>query len=188
MQLTQVYVQKSTRTTLPRCSSKVIGSELIQLAMPLISGTVFSSPVAVDDGRVCGRLRLGSGDRLGWHCGRRCCGRLRRWDAGRGGGLRLLWRGCSGNSVRLLRLYCGCLPSAALILSSGEDEGGCEQQCDCRDAYANSLSLWALLLFGLFGLPQLQHIGFEGFVWLDAIVVGKEFLDFISCLEGQEVK
>ena len=46
MQLTQVYVQKSTRTTLPRCSSKVIGSELIQLAMPLISGTVFSLPVA----------------------------------------------------------------------------------------------------------------------------------------------
>ena len=46
MQLTQVYVQKSTRTTLPRWDSKVNGSEFIQLAMPVISGTVGSSPVA----------------------------------------------------------------------------------------------------------------------------------------------
>ena len=38
MQFTQVYVQKSTKTTLPRSSSMVNGPLLIQALIPVISG------------------------------------------------------------------------------------------------------------------------------------------------------
>ena len=43
MQLMQVYVQKSMRTTFPRKSAIRSGSELIQPEMPVNSGAVASS-------------------------------------------------------------------------------------------------------------------------------------------------
>ena len=60
MQLTHVYVQKSISTTFPRWLSRVKGSELIQLAMPVISGASSSSPLRPVD--ISAGASVGVGD------------------------------------------------------------------------------------------------------------------------------